>query len=1035
MSVNTIFSRDYLHELEGFTRILGDYNKKWKTAQTFEERLLIESQAVSYFQDVLEYFTTFEMVSPIDSVEIESMKDHRRNVKKSVQLNIARLKSISNQYLKYFNSQQTSLLELMGGIRKAKQKKATLSLWGDTGAAWIISESFLSLENLNTDNLSAPEGEIRLDEGAFTLPVMSSSRAVIEKISIGSKSTGVPGNSDTDVTTNNIHPMFMVDKNESTWFEYESDIGPLRLVLIMKLGRNKILNRILLEPVNLGSSIAFEIEDVIFNKDSKESKSLKSLVKSDVPDDFWIVKNIGNERHWSCTFLPVDCQTVTVILKQEYPYRIETISNDQRKVSTDRYAIGVRRIELLSEKFAPRGGINNVETTIPEGLFSAAVTGSIYPKTESLFKPTVDVSFDGGETWNHDVYSLPEENSKTMLLDGTATSAMWRLSVERKDDAFANAISLTDEDINYDLETLQKRVSRINSPVSIALRDKPLTSEVLAIQPKVAARTSSNNFAVKLGKQRDGETIRYRLPINFYNLNLNPSPILDDDGSEIYEGDVVVTVNGQKYNFVEIDEPSDIAAEEWSIGPKGDAIILNGDGMPNNANVKYRISPERLLLEERSDGYYHEMEFLFDPDKNRIRIIGLPSSGDTVSFLLRKGRKRQRLKGYKNITEGSVVLKSLKNYTYQEVPLLSDIAATDASDPAIGMDYFIDYTNGFITLGGVVSSDVLKVEFEHNSSQMVPKGKYSIVSDGVKPWGIRIDKNALGLHEVEDTVPPSGDASTRSYIDVITGKTITLPDHFTDTSKVMQLSHPYVVDGSVIVGPELMSRDPLDPAPVEMVFQDGWSEFMGLISMNSEETVDIISGSNGIVEFKLAAAGAVYEDLGVTFSDNDVFSDEMTETYYDDFLSSTDGSFVIGDYIIDYLTGSVAVRVADVDSYGTLKGGIKITYSYKDPTFDSSNRFSVDYRNGVIYTSEDMEPGSIIVYKAASYTIEYDIGIEFAEYDYNSRSNVVKIKTENMWPGNSLAKIIWADSSNIPDLSGLREYFSPVIQLLGVRFQ
>ena len=119
---------------------------------------------------------------------------------------------------------------------------------------------------------------------------------------------------------------------------------------------------------------------------------------------------------------------------------------------------------------------------------------------------------------------------------------------------------------------------------------------------------------------------------------------------------------------------------------------------------------------------------------------------------------------------------------------------------------------------------------------------------------------------------------------------------------------------------------------------------------------------------------------------------------------------------------------------------IAIKYSYYDRTFDSSNLYSVDYRNGVFYTSKTQKDTSgsgvkNITYKTSKHTISYDLANEIDRYRYNPSSNSVSVRTEALSVKNNLVKVVWTTVADKADLKALRRYFSPIIQTFGIRFQ
>ena len=261
-------------------------------------------------------------------------------------------------------------------------------------------------------------------------------------------------------------------------------------------------------------------------------------------------------------------------------------------------------------------------------------------------------------------------------------------------------------------------------------------------------------------------------------------------------------------------------------------------------------------------------------------------------------------------------------------------------------------------------------------------------------------------------------------MDVLTGLSAARGESFASTDRVKTLSHNYIIRRSISVTSDLFGGVSGDPTPIEMDFIDGYTEFLGLEYMNNESTSAIDADVNGVVAFRLAAGSNYYPQLGIVFSDTTVF-----DTMVGSIESVVD---TIGNWYVAS-DGTVYVNVG-VDE--TLPEGISLQYSYKDPNFDQANRFSVDYVNGLFYTSQDMVDGAEIKYKAGSYLIAYDIAAEFPSFTYDSTANTMQFPTTNLARNNELAKVIWAkapDSST--SLASLQKFFSPIVYSLGFRFQ
>jgi hypothetical protein len=255
----------------------------------------------------------------------------------------------------------------------------------------------------------------------------------------------------------------------------------------------------------------------------------------------------------------------------------------------------------------------------------------------------------------------------------------------------------------------------------------------------------------------------------------------------------------------------------------------------------------------------------------------------------------------------------------------------------------------------------------------------------------------------------------------------------TSGNKATILTHDYIVKGTLSLDSSILQgHNAGDFTMVEVDYRDGFTEFLGLIQMDSEKTIGIIAGSSGIVSFALAARSSVYKEFGVSFDDSSVF--DSTKEMGSLGSLETLGVSEVGAYYIDYSEGIVYVIVGVGQE---LKSGVNISYSYRDLSFESNNLYSVDYKSGVLYTSKIQKQSTTknIRYKASQHTVSYDLSKEIDLYKYDVSRNVVSIRTEGMSRINNLVKVVWAKAQVKPRLNELKRYFSPIVNTFGIRFQ
>ncbi len=87
-----------------------------------------------------------------------------------------------------------------------------------------------------------------------------------------------------------------------------------------------------------------------------------------------------------------------------------------------------------------------------------------------------------------------------------------------------------------------------------------------------------------------------------------------------------------------------------------------------------------------------------------------------------------------------------------------------------------------------------------------------------------------------------------------------------------------------------------------------------------------------------------------------------------------------------------------------------------------------------MYGGSNLQSGATVQYKASSYKAAYNIAEPVDEFAYKASSNSVEVRTENLRRVNSLVKIVWAEQTQTQSLREFRDLFSPLVTMLGFRF-
>ena len=1017
MSVNSIMHKTFIPELSVLQNLVNRNINLWKKSITIEERLVIESELIELLDKLMNLTEEFEKVTPFEHLERSDLQKNRGVSGYALQANLSKLRTLTQLYIDYYNSQQEAIDQVIGSLKRSRQKLSTLRLWDRTKSKFVLSEGFFNTDYVDYNLIATSPLNLNTYGAYCTLPIASTETVPVNKAIITKWSNGVPGNSDLDsIKTENRLPTFTVDGDGGTWFEYErKDTGPLQLALRYEFKRASIINNINIEAVATGEASNFIIEDILFTKSDNSTVSIRDLVSPVLPDGYFEIKTVGNSHYFDLPFMPITCKNVIIKFKQNHFYLMKGSSLDGRYNERKRFAIALRSVEFYRHKFKASGGINSVSLNAPAGLYGAAAMSVLHPRNPKLFSAQMNVSVDNGENWQNDVLGLPEVEGETILCDGDPFNVLWSLQLQRNDEAFKNAVGFDDEEPKVNAKSVQKRVSRIVSPVKIALTSKPHNKEVFVIQPKMARRSSSN--FVTLGYLGTEDEVRLQMPFDLIAAGFD------------YD-DLIVSINGVEWTRLETkDDTLDGSSLGWGTYyiTSDNRYLVFKPGTesfsPEVNKVRFAFKEERPVFNERSDGYYCNLKQLFDPDKENISIVNLPSGYQRKTQMLPRGRKRIPL-GATHINPESFSILSLDEiYNYTELTSIQEV-----KDSGDALKYYLDSVNGVLYLGNE-NQYVSKITFDHATPTKLQNDSYSIWTDGIQPIGIIINPDALPVEEVYDTI-----GKIKKRINPVTGEYKKRSDLVASITNGYTLSCTNIILGSVVLSSEIFGYHN-HPAPLEVAYLDGYTEFLGLIPMNHEFTPGIEADLSGMVEFPLAAGSYFYRPLGLSFETEQASFLNERKITEEEFLTETlsYSNEDIGSY---HISNDGMVRLY-VGQGGRLPGLIKLFYYYSNPVYDPKNKYSVDYEKGILYLSESLDTTKErhVRYKTSSTIISYDVAKEINSYEYNVETNSVEIRTENISTINNLIKIIWGEKADKKNIVDLKEYFSPIIHNIGIRFQ
>lgn len=664
------------------------------------------------------------------------------------------------------------------------------------------------------------------------------------------------------------------------------------------------------------------------------------------PEDTVTVENIWFDGTKSIQELTSGLRTFRVEGRREIchlPVRCSSVTIQM----SGRKSIAIKQIQFLRRTFDSKGEVLSKPWPLPSSYYGAEVKVRALPPAAG----STQISFDGNQ-WQEGLVQMT----------GSEDQVQFRYSIDNK--GFSESFSQPPGSP----QTLLRSLSGASSPTQVSLPSKPWKGLVWAVQPRLGRKTDSVAQARLLTRAGSDGALAVPLPVKI------------QDKLRVYVNRIL---------WEEVTDEASLTGGSYLIAD--DMIYFSAD-VPVGAAIRFSLEEERVLFEQKSDGYYYTLNRAFDPDVSSIQVRGLPKDAKTTTIQLPFGETKIDL-GAKNI--GSIDLAG-KN-TYQAVASRALLASSG--------DYYLDRVNGTLYLYEAVTDDDVKLTYT-DSDFLIADDVEVVLDEAGAATGIKITD--IQASEIVHTVGQS----PQLVFDVLAGGRSARENIFSSNPRAEVLSYSSIVRGSFVVPEKVFGQE-----STEVAFIDGFSEFQGLIPMHDEKTIEIAPDANGLVEFNLAAGRAWYSPLGISTTDSGTFST----------LQASKAAVVnVGDYYVDPASGRVTVKTGSTN----LKADIGIRYYYRDLEFDSSGLFSVDYENGYFYSSESMQVGSTFSYKTAQYKVAYDLARVIPVLEVSGKR--VLLKTDEMSPANNLVRLFWREE--VSEGEDLKEYFSPIVESISVKF-
>ena len=365
-----------------------------------------------------------------------------------------------------------------------------------------VSDSFIDETLLDSSSAERPLF-INSDAGILTLPQVSTDPAPVATVKVLKSSNGFLVKE---------HPLTtLVDNNIDTWFEYrrtgELDNDPLVLEILISLQTIQIINQIQIFPLGLDDRAFPRIVDISTSLDGRTYESIRSSISTflnkEEEDSMFILGAVGfrNQDHADFTFTPRTCQFIRVKIQQGK----RIVLNGEQTLR-----ITLRDIRINKIEYSDKGEISS--RVVPLGfsprklkLISRDVV------TDPLTSLDYQVSFDEGAQW-YDIIAGQDIEINTGVpnaldVPGKFSSIKLKILAERDRTKF-NGLA---RPLANSFKTILSRVSVNGIPSTVGLENVPLADSLLVSRPVASVGT---DFGYPLQRANGEPNLVIDLPIN-----------------------------------------------------------------------------------------------------------------------------------------------------------------------------------------------------------------------------------------------------------------------------------------------------------------------------------------------------------------------------------------------------------------------------------------------------------------------------------------------------------------------------------------
>ena len=635
------------------------------------------------------------------------------------------------------------------------------------------------------------------------------------------------------------------------------------------------------------------------------------------------------------------------------------------------FSIGLKKVLFNSIKYKNVGEINSNTFNIPESYFEVSYKENSIPKNKNTFKSKIDISLDNGGTYS----SLKEDS--LLITDGKEKQLVYKYKLERDVNALNKINEILDDSYFVDIEAETSLVNKSISPSRYSLPfENILRDSLRVVQNKVLSRSDSLSRRVVLGK------------IKNQGLNTFESGI----SLKEYEGEEIsLFLNKEKLTRVYA-ESELIDGNLWLLTKDEKTIKVFTNKSQPLLEVSILIKPSLPVIEKKPEGYYVSIKEAFDYDKNTLKLTCVTSMSTNIEETIPSG------KSVFFLNNSYIDANSIRIEFYQDQNW-SELSWQNNDNIEINtLDGIIKFSEENLL------SNEKRINYKYFKTKILEKNEFEIWVKDNQVKGLYIHPESISFDEKVDVL--GGNNSERYYL--FDGSYSSARADISSNRSFI-LSNSNIIKGSLSVSKNLFE----DFEFKEVDYIDGLSEFLNIEKMQKDIVPSLEKDTEGKVQFSL-------QEVPYT---SGVFSSEIK-------VYNSKGEIVAS--ANPEVEGRVITISLEEDT--ALSTGYYLSYYYQLEV-DEYKKYSVNYLDGILYTSEDVStssPEKTVSYKIGRLGVEYYIYNEIKNFEVNYENSTVEVRTEEFLETNSNIKFLGFSSKDKISLEGLEEYYSPIIYSLEV---